>query len=321
MIGATDRNKNNSGRSTNKGTNSAGSRRAKGNDKNTVKKRRNLSPAELAGLKEKKELIKTPEYVAYLDTEFNAFDFYGQNEGKQEIVEIGLTVMHKGEVVDGFRSFCALKHGHVLTKRTEQLTGISRANVVNAPHFADVVNSMNVFLDMYNPAQIYAYGTEDRVQLLRTAEIYKLGSQELYYIDKIKDITKLISARLGAYTKIKMQLSVKDLCAVCGISSKGIHDAYNDALYLGRCAEKIMNGNVNTARLSKVLSDKVWLSGYRSARRIKEKRSKILLNDAQLEPVRYALTRVGEEHLYQDFQLKALWDDLRMITGRAPEYE
>lgn len=319
MIGATDRSKNNSGKSLNKG--GAGERRRKSVKKSPVKKQRNLSPAELAGLKEKKEVIKAPTYVAYLDTEFNAFDFYGQNEGKQEIVEIGLTVMLKGEVVDGFRSFCALKSGHVLTRRTQQLTGISRANVVNAPHFADVVSSMNVFLDMYNPAQIYAYGTEDRVQLLRTAELYKLGSQELYYIDRIKDITKLISAKLGAHSKIKMQLSVKDLCAVCGISPQGIHDAYNDALYLGRCAEKIMNGRINTARLSKVLSDKEWLSGYRSARRFKEKRGKLLLSDAQLEPIRYALTRVENEHLYQDFQLKALWDDLRMITGRAPEYE
>ena len=50
--------------------------------------------------------VKKPDpYIAFLDTEFNAFDYYDQNGGKQEIIEIGVVVMRSGKVLDGFRSF------------------------------------------------------------------------------------------------------------------------------------------------------------------------------------------------------------------------
>lgn len=257
--------------------------------------------------------------VAYLDTEFNAFDYYGQNEGIQEIIEIGLVVMRQEEVVDGFRSYCALKHGHTLTRRSEQLTGIKARDIENAPGFADVIEQMNAFLDMYNPRQVCAYGPEDKMQLRRTAELNKMKGPELYYINRIQDIMRDLSDRLGARKKTKLSLSVKDICAVCDIDAKGIHDAYNDALYLGRCAEKIMMGNVDPERLDAVLADKNWMSGYRQSRRFKDKRETILLRDEQLEPIRYAVSRLSEEHRYPDHQLRALLDDLLVITGRDPE--
>ena len=269
----------------------------------------------------KSDRIKFSECVAYLDTEFNAFDYYGQNDGIQEIIEIGLVVMRQGEIIDGFRSFCGLKRGHLLTRRSEQLTGISSEDIENAPDFADVVEHMNVFLDMYSPGGIYAYGPEDRMQLLKTSELYNLRSPELYYINRIQDIMRELSDRLGAKEKTKLSLSVKDICRVCGIEANGIHDAYNDAMYLGRCTEMIMRGAVNPARLDAVLEDKNWLSGYRSSRRFKDKRETIMLRDEQLEPIRYAISRLSKEHRYPDHQLRALWDDLMVITGRNPEFE
>ncbi len=259
--------------------------------------------------------------VAYLDTEFNAFDYYGQNEGVQEIIEIGLVVMRGEEVVDGFRSYCALKYGHSLTRRSEQLTGIKPRDIENASSFADVIEQMNAFLNMYNPRMVCAYGPEDRMQLIRTAQLNKLKGQELYYINKIQDIMRDLSERLGARKKTKLSLSVKDICAVCGIDAKGIHDAYNDALYLGRCAEKIMMGDVDPERLDAVLADKNWISGYRQARRFRDKRETVLLRDEQLEPIREAVTRLSEEQRYPDNQLRALLDDLLVITGRDPEFD
>ena len=260
-------------------------------------------------------------YVAYIDTEFNAFDYYGHNDGIQEVIEIGLVVMRDEEFIDGFSSYCALKKGHTLTKRTEQLTGISRKDIADAPQFADVVEHMNVFLDMYNPAAIYAYGPEDRMQLIKTAELYHINGQELYYINRISDIMKDLRNMLGTGGRTKLSLSVKDICEICGIEAKGIHDAYNDAMYLGKSAEMIINGHYDPSRLDKVLDNKNWLSGYRSARRFKEQRKTVMLRDEQLEPIRSALTRLRDENIYPDCQLRALWDDLRVITGREPEYE
>ena len=268
-----------------------------------------------------KERPKIYPFVAYLDTEFNAFDYYGQNEGIQEVIEIGLVIMRKDELVDGFRSFCALKEGHVLTRRSEQLTGICPDDLADAPHFADVIEHMNVFLDMYNPKDIYAYGPEDRMQLLKTSELYNIRNSEMYYINRIQDIMKNLSKKLGAREKSKLSLSVKDICAVCGIDAKGIHDAYNDALYLGRCSEMIKSGQVDPSRLDAVLADKNWLSGYRSSRRFKDRRETVMLRDEQLEPIRYAISRLSQEHRYPDHQLRALWDDLLVITGREPEFE
>lgn len=305
------------GRNKNKGTGIRGARRSTAK---TGKARKTL--AELAAeIEINEERNNSNACVAYLDTEFNAFDYYGQNEGIQEIIEIGLVVMRGEEVVDGFRSFCALKRGHSLTRRSEQLTGIKSGDIENAPSFVDVVEHMNVFLDMYSPRMVCAYGPEDRMQLLKTAELYNLRSPELYYINKIQDIMRNLSDRLGARKKTKLSLSVKDLCAVCGIDAKGIHDAYNDALYLGRCAEMIMLGNVDPDRLDTVLADKNWLSGYRQSRRFKDKRETLMLRDEQLEPIRYAISRLSDEQRYPDHQLKALWDDLLVITGRDPEFE
>lgn len=313
---------------TGKGTSSTGKdknrktglRGAKKSSGRSNKARKTL--AELAAeVKANEEHHNSNACVAYLDTEFNAFDYYGQNEGIQEIIEIGLVVMRKEEVVDGFRSFCALKHGHVLTRRSEQLTGIKARDIETAPSFVDVVEHMNVFLDMYSPRMVCAYGPEDRMQLLKTSELYNMRSPELYYINKIQDIMRDLSDRLGARKKTKLSLSVKDICAVCGIDAKGIHDAYNDALYLGRCAEMIMMGNVDPERLDSVLADKNWMSGYRQSRRFKDKRETILLRDEQLEPIRYAVSRLSEEQRYPDHQLRALLDDLLVITGRDPEFD
>ena len=238
MTGDTNR----GGRRSSNRTGSAGKTRRRSPAKSTERTngtgktndRRRKKTASDTGSSEQKKAERRPSsaFIAYLDTEFNAFDYYGHNGGIQEVIEIGLVVMRNGELVDGFRSFCALKEGHTLTRRAEQLTGITKDDMADAPHFIDVIEHMNVFLDMYNPAQVYAYGPEDRMQLLKTAELYHLNNQELYYINKISDIMKELKNMLGARSKTKLSLSVKDICAICGIDAKGIHDAYNDALYL-----------------------------------------------------------------------------------------
>jgi|GEM_PF-4817277 len=268
--------------------------------------------------------VKKPDpYIAFLDTEFNAFDYYDQNGGKQEIIEIGVVVMRSGKVLDGFRSFCALKNGHTLSRRAQELTGILPVDLETAPSFPEVIEQMNVFLDMYNPHYIYAYGPEDRTQLLKTASLYNIAKAELYYIYKIKDIMKDLADAIAVNSKkkTKLSLSLKDMCKLCGIDPEGMHDAYNDALYLGKCSDKILNNQMDPDKIRKLLADKTWLSGYRQARHFKEKRDELLLDDEQLRPIRYAIDRLIAEGQYHDYQLQAFWDDLMIVTGREPEYD
>ena len=269
---------------------------------------------------EKPKIIPT---IAYIDTEFNAFDYYGQNDGRQEIIEIGAVIMRGDQVVDGFRSFCALGKGHALTKRASDITGITKHELKDAPPFPEALEMMNVFLDMYNPRFIYAYGGEDKVQLRKSASLYDMGSPSLYYVNKIADIMPMLAAELSVKNKSggNLSLGVKDLCNICGISTDGAHDAYNDALFLGRAAEIILSGRYDPRRAERVVNKKAWIAAYRSARRFKDKHEEMLLNDEQLEPIRFLIGKLCDEGKYNETHLLALWDDLLTVSGREPENE
>ena len=55
--------------------------------------------------------------VCFLDTEFNATDYNNQNDGFQEITEIGAVIFQNGRPIDRFTQYCKIKKGHKLTKR------------------------------------------------------------------------------------------------------------------------------------------------------------------------------------------------------------
>lgn len=290
----------------------------------TVKKRKTGNNKRNGSADAHFEKPKVIPAIAYIDTEFNAFDYYGQNEGRQEIIEIGVIIMRGDQVIDGFRSFCALGKGHALTRRAEDITGITKRELKDAPPFPEALEMMNVFLDMYNPRFIYAYGGEDKVQLKKSASLYEMGSPSLYYVNKIADIMPLLAAELSVKSKSSggnLSLGVKDLCNICGISTDGAHDAYNDALFLGRASEMIRSGRYDPKRAERVVNKKAWIAAYRSARRFKEKHEEILLSDGELEPIRFLIGRLCDEGKYNESHLLALMDDLLAVSGREPENE
>lgn len=47
--------------------------------------------------------------VCFLDTEFNATDYNNQNDGFQEITEIGAVIFQNGRPVDRFTQYCKIK--------------------------------------------------------------------------------------------------------------------------------------------------------------------------------------------------------------------
>ena len=50
--------------------------------------------------------------VCFLDTEFNATDYNNQNDGFQEITEIGAVIFQNGRPIDRFTQYCKIKKGH-----------------------------------------------------------------------------------------------------------------------------------------------------------------------------------------------------------------
>lgn len=256
--------------------------------------------------------------TAYIDTEFNAFDYYGQNGGHQEILQVGAVIISNLEVIDSFSSFCRLRPGHVLSKRAEKLTGISAKDLKTAPSFPEVLEELNSFFAGYSPVSVFAYGNEDRLQLLNTAALYGIKKDGLKYINRIEDNMKQLRALLRIKKRSNLSLSVGDLCDICGIKASHMHDAYNDALNLGKCSELIRRSAFEPEQVDRVLEKKVWMSNYRMARRIKECRDGVILDDADLKPMKALIDNLKEDGYYPDYLLQAIFDDLLMITGRTP---
>ncbi len=276
--------------------------------------------ASVKGAAQKKRRRRKPvKTIAYLDTEFNAFDYYGQNGGSQEILQIGAVVMRGGKQLDGFQTFCALKPGHILSRRSEKLTGIRKADLKEAPGFPKALEMLNEFFDKYQPSAIFAYGEEDKLQLNNTARLYGLGKDELRYVDRIDNNLKKISTQLGLKKRSNLTLSVKDLCEICEINSDGQHDAFNDAVYLALCSELISRGAVEPGNVERLMYKKSWMSNYRMARRIRDRRDSVILEDEDLAPIKALIGSLKEDGQYPDYQLQAIYDDLLMITGRVPE--
>ena len=262
---------------------------------------------------------KPVQATAYLDTEFNAFDYFGQNGGSQEIIQIGAVIMKGGKQVDEFQTFCALKKGHLVSRRTIRLTGITKAELNDAPAFPEALEMLNAFLDRYAPKAIYAYGDEDRVQMLNTAHLHGIRKDSLRHVEKIENILKRLSTQLGLKKRSNLTLSVHDLCEICELSADHQHDALNDAVYLALCSELILRGAFDPDNLQKLLYRKSWMSNYRISRRIKDRRDSVILEDADLAPIKAVISTLQEDGVYPDYQLQAIYDDLLMITGREPE--
>lgn len=256
----------------------------------------------------------------YIDTEFNAFDYYGQNEGCQEIIEIGIAVMLDGEVRDKFNSLCRLTDGHTLSRRTSKLTGITREDLKASPSFPEVLSDMNAFLDQYDPKYIYAYGNEDKLQLANTANLYGLDEYEQRYIDRVRDNLRTLNKMLGIERK-NLTLSVKDLCIICGFDADNTHNAYYDALYLARCSEAIYSGNYAPEDVQNIFERKAWMAGYHSSRRIREKRDDLVLTDREIDELQRIIDRLHTGSQYKDYLFSAIMDDLLMMSGRDPQTE
>ena len=85
--------------------------------------------------------------ICFLDTEFNATDYATQNDGIQEITEIGAVIFKNGKLIDRFSCYCKLKKGHRLTKRCKKITGITPEILKNnGIPFIQAMEKLDLFL-------------------------------------------------------------------------------------------------------------------------------------------------------------------------------
>lgn len=251
----------------------------------------------------------------YLDTEFNAFEYSGQNDGIQEVVEIGAVIMDVGSITDTFHTYCKIEKNHIVTKRCSRITGIKEETLVNAPSFPEACCKLEQFLHKHGIEKILTYGSCDRNVLEATGKFNKMGAEEF---DFTKHITSVESDFRKAIDCGKFSWSMHDLSQIFHAENDKEHNALDDACTLALCAWKLSQQEIDWSRAGEILKGKIWKSGYKQNRRIKESvRNPRTLSNEQVKEIRSVLYACDAPNFVKD----ALFDDLLLTCGLQPEHE
>lgn len=207
--------------------------------------------------------------ICFLDTEFNAFDYNGQNDGYQEITEIGATVFNNGNVIASFSRYCRLSHGHKLSRRCKKITGITQEVLAsNGVSFNTAVNELLRFLKQHNVKRIYAFGDADSVELRRTAKLNNSGPEVVSVLKSIKDVYPQFRSLLSLH----YVFSLSDICRICYVNHDAegrAHNALYDAEDTGKAFYNMRKGHINRQLLDEINAHKYNIKLYRNMRNIK----------------------------------------------------
>lgn len=267
--------------------------------------------------REGQEKRKEMRQFCCIDTEFNAFDYRGQNDGVQEIVEIGCAVVEDGMIIDTFHRRCRLKTGHVLTKRCMEITGLEPGLLEDEMPYPQVLSELRIFIRQYGLlSQVYALGKEDRNQMLRTAQLYRMARRDVSYLKNIISADKLVGETVGTPSS-NISFSLADLCEICGVRNEQEHSALADACALAHCMHHMETGDFSRERAAQIGEKKVYRSLYKQQRRIREASDEQGCDLETLQQLEKVILATGGEA----WQKHALIDDLRLLCGYTEKYE
>ena len=261
--------------------------------------------------------------TCYIDTEFNGMDYHGQNGGYQDVVQIGAVIMMKGKVYAEFNSYCRLPRGARLSKRLEQLTGITKETLKDAPTYCEALSDFVEFIDVYNPSKIYAYGSEDKVRLLETIKHSRINDDHLVETaGRVTDILPQIDDILKR-GKRGGTLSLSELCDICMVNVENEHDAFADAMRLGICFEKMKKDEFSREIFESITENKEYRISYYNRRRFREPVAvgKALYSMEELSGFTALIEKAKESGKYKPVDLDALRDDVLTLAGIPPLYE
>ena len=258
--------------------------------------------------------------ICFLDTEFNATSYADQNDGYQEITEIGAVVFQDGKVVDTFQRFCRLKEGHKLTKRCKKITGITQEVLnENGIRFNNAMKEFREFLDKHNLKRAYAFGNADAIEMRTTA---KLNGADAGIYETIKMIYNI-------YPKFQKQLelhyvfSLMDICRICNVDhgAEGrAHSAMNDAEDTGLAFFNMKRNKINLPLLKEINTHKYNVGIYRDKRSVKMANIKRppVVTAAFINDIETVFDNARE--ILNEPIVRALHDDMMRVMGR-PDLE
>ena len=209
-------------------------------------------PEILGGKNLRKRKHKQEGGIAFLDTEFNATDYPEQNNGHQEITQIGVVVFRRGKIEKTFLKYCKISETSQLSKRSQEITGITPdiLDKFGIP-FMQAMEELNIFLA--DCQKIYAFGSADAIELRDTTKLNNGDIKTYSLINKIKDIRPIFAARLGLH----FTYSLTDICKICQVDHEGrAHSALNDAEDTGFAYYHMKSGLVNQELIQQLETQK-----------------------------------------------------------------
>ena len=133
----------------------------------------------------KGEIFLDNNSVCFLDTEFNATDYAEQNDGVQEITEIGAVIFRNGKPAERFLRCCLIKKGHILTDRCMKITGMTPGKMKRKGiPFIQAMKELGEFLDKNNIEKVYTFGSADAFEMRTTAKLNNAGHDVFQTIKK-----------------------------------------------------------------------------------------------------------------------------------------
>lgn len=205
--------------------------------------------------------------ICFLDTEFNAVDYPGQNDGYQEITEIGAVVFRNGEVIDKFSRYCRLKKEHKLTKKCKNITGITPEILSQKGiPYIQAMKELKEFLDKNKVKKIYAFGAADAFELRSSAKLNNADNDIYDMIKQIHNIYPVFECTLSLH----YAFSLYDICRICCVDHAAgrAHAAANDAEDTGLSYYNMKQGKVNQSLLNEINEHKYNVKIYRARRSV-----------------------------------------------------
>ena len=245
--------------------------------------------------------------IVFLDTEFNATDNNDQNDGLQEITQIGAVAFRQGIPAKTFNRYCKIAPEHQITERSLGLTGISKELLDReGVPFIQAMQDLAGFLQKERAAKIYAFGAADATELRNTAKWNNADSDVYQVINQILNLQPVFASRLSLH----FVYSLKDICKICMVDHETAHSAVQDAIDTGKAYYNMKAQRINKQVRAELEYRKTKIGKYRACRKVIAPQLAGSVSETTLAELEQAFFNA-----YTDPILAALYDDLMMAFG------
>ena len=255
-----------------------------------------------------------------MDTEFNATDYNNQNDGFQEITEIGAVIFQNGRPIDRFTQYCKIKKGHKLTKRCKKIPGIKpddlskEGNTIN-----QAMKNLKEFLDKHEISKVYTFGPADAFEMRSTAKLNGSDADVLDTIKRISNVYPMFAKTLSLH----YAFSLSDICRICYIDHEAngrAHSALNDAEDTGFAFYNMKRGRINKEIMQEINTHKYHVKIYRENRSVNMANIKMpsVVTDEFIRNLEEVFKNAGQT--LNEPIVRAMHDDMMRIIGR-PDLE